>query len=119
MSDKQPVLRAPKHLRPQTKAWWRHVVGTWELEAHHLRLLTLAAESWDRCQQAREQLEADGLTISTRDGGLKRHPCCAIESESRIAFARLIRELDLDVAPPAEAKRPPALRSIAGARHAS
>ena len=52
-----------------------------------------------------------GLTSKTRDGE-KLHPAVRIETDSRLAFARLLRELDLDVDPPAEAKRPPALRSM-------
>lgn len=107
--------QAPKHLQPATRAWWRSVVDRWELDEHHVRLLTLACEAWDRGREARALLERDGLTLPTRDGGQKRHPAVAIESESRIAFARLLRELDLDVeAPPAEASRPPMLRSIRG-----
>jgi phage terminase small subunit len=90
------------------------VVETWTLEEHHLRLLTLAGEAWDRCTQAREQLRRDGLTVTTRHGEVRTHPCVAIERDSRVAFARLLRELDLDVEAP-EARRPPALRSI-GAR---
>jgi hypothetical protein len=31
-----------------------------------------------------------------------------------ITFARVLRELDLDLEPPAQAKRPPYLRSIVG-----
>ena len=111
MSQKQ---QPPRHLQPATKRWWRHVTETWELEAHHTRLLTLAAEAWDRGQQAREQIARDGLTTSTRDGGVKLSPLVRIENECRLAFARLLRELDLDVAPPAEAKRPPSLHSIRG-----
>lgn len=104
--------KAPRHLRAATRRWWEHVTGTWQLEQHHVRLLTLACEAWDRCADAREVIARDGLTTTTAAGGAKLHPACRIESESRIAFARLLRELDLDVDPPAEAKRPPMLRSI-------
>lgn len=105
-------LQPPRHLRASTRRWWRDVVSTWELQAHHVRLLTLAAESWDRCVEAREQIKRDGLTVPTKAGGPRLHPCVRVETAARIAFSRLLRELDLDVAPPAETKRPPALRSV-------
>jgi phage terminase small subunit len=74
-------------------------------------LLQLAGEAWDRCEQARHELAKDGLTVPTRNG-LKAHPCIAIERDSRLAFARLIRELDLDVDPPSSIRTaPPPLRS--------
>ena len=38
---------APHHLH-NSKAWWVSVVTDYELEPHHLRILTLAAEAWDR-----------------------------------------------------------------------
>jgi len=87
------------------------VLDDYELQGHHVRLLTLAAEAFDRCDQAREIIAKDGLTIPTGDGGLKAHPAVAIERDARLAFARLIRELDLDTEPPTEARRPPGLRS--------
>jgi P27 family predicted phage terminase small subunit len=108
---------APKHLRAATRRWWCEVVRRWELDSHHTRLLTLAAEAWDRCAQARELLEREGLTTTTGAGGAKLHPAARLEVDSRLAFARLLRELDLDLdAPPADVRRPPALRSIAGGR---
>ena len=55
----------------------------------------------------------------TRDGGVKLSPLVRIESDCRLSFARLLRELDLDLAPPAESKRPPALRSIREGGHAA
>lgn len=106
--------RAPGYLRPATRRWWAMVCSEWTLEEHHVRLLTLAASAWDRAEQAREVIDRDGLVVQTRYSGPKRHPCIAIESESRIAFARLLRELDLDVDPPSEASRPPTLRSVRG-----
>lgn len=101
----------PDHLRPETAAWWRSVLEDYDLEAHHVRLLRLACESWDRCDQARELLNSDGLTVRTADGGMKAHPAVAIERDARLAFARLVRELDLDAGAPAAPPRAPALRS--------
>jgi hypothetical protein len=93
------------------------VVNRWELEEHHIHTLTLAAVALDRCTEARELIAAEGLTVPTANGGSKLHPACRVESASMIAFARLLRELDLDIEPPAEdVKRPPMLRSIAGGR---
>jgi phage terminase small subunit len=109
----QPKLpRPPKYLKPATRRWWRSVVETWELDEHHIRLLTLAASAWDRSEEAREILAAQGL-IFTDDkiNRLQAHPCVAIERDSRLAFARLLRELDLDVQPSPASSRPPALRS--------
>ena len=57
-----------------------------------------------------------GLTFEDPHGCPKTRPEVAIERDSRLAFARLVRELDLDV----EAAgvegwgRPPALRSNRG-----
>jgi len=65
----------------------------------------------DRCQQARQNLDREGLTTQTESGGLKAHPCVGIERDARLAFARLLRELDLDGEPTAERSRPPALPS--------
>jgi len=98
--------RAPQHLQPATRRWWSSVVADFELEDHHIRLLTLAAESWDRCQQAREAIAEHGLTYVDGHGSPRARPEVGIERDSRIAFARLLRELGLDVQPPAESRSP-------------
>jgi phage terminase small subunit len=107
--------RAPAHLAPATRTWFTSVCRDYVLEQHHLRLLQAAGECWDRLQEARQTLARDGLTIATGDGGLKAHPCVAIERDARIGFARLIRELDLDVEAPVSTRSgPPGLRSNKG-----
>ena len=58
--------KAPRHLKPATRRWWLSVVADWHLEEHHIRLLTLAGEAWDRCAEAREQLALEGLTVATK-----------------------------------------------------
>lgn len=103
---------APEHLRPATREWFDSVTADFALEPHHLRLLTLAGEAWDRCTEAREELAETGLTYLGRDGCPRAHPSVGIERDSRLAFARLLRELDLDSAAPTPPSRPPSLRSL-------
>lgn len=89
----------PRYLSDTAKSWWRGVVADYELDESSLKLLTEAATAWDRIQQARVLLESAGLTFTDRFGTPRRHPAVGIESEARIAFARLLRELDLEGSP--------------------
>jgi hypothetical protein len=104
---------SPDGLSEPTAAWWRQVNREFVLEPHHIKLLTLAAQALDRVYEAREILARDGLTYTDRFGSPKARPEAAIERDARLAFARLLRELDLDCAAP-EASRPPAIRSNRG-----
>jgi len=114
VNPKTAFPKAPSYLKAATRRWWESVCSDWQLEEHHKRLLTMACLTWDRAEEARKLIAAEGLTSPTRDGGAKLHPAVRVEQEARIAFARLIRELDLDVDPPKAAARAPQLRSIAG-----
>lgn len=98
--------RAPTHLKRDTAAWWRHVVAEFELDQHHERILTLACEAWERAQEAREVIAAEGAYVHDRFGQRKAHPAIAVERDARIGFARLVRELDLDGEPGPD-PRPP------------
>lgn len=103
--------KPPDHLAPATRAWFAQVVADYALEPHHLKLLTLAAESWDRCVEARLSLAEHGLVYSDRWGSPRCRPEVAVERDSRIAFARLCRELDLNEDATPLPARPPALHS--------
>lgn len=105
------TLTAPRHLKASTRLWFEGVLGEYELEPHHIRLLTLAGEALDRGCEAREALAKHGLTYDDKRGMPHARPEVAIERDSRTAFARLLRELDLDVDDAPPAPRPPALRS--------
>ena len=109
-NGKRKKLSAPSYLTAPTKDWWLWVVSEFELEQHHLKLLTAACESWDRTQQARKRLAKHGLTYQDRFGQPRTRPEVQIERDHRIAFARLLRELDLDVDPPGPPGRPPGRR---------
>lgn len=102
-------IKAPGYLKDATRKWWRNVVKEYELEPHHIRILTLAAEAWDRGQQARQIIAEEGLTYEDRFGQPRARPEVAIERDSRIGFARLVRELGLDAESP-DSPRPPSVR---------
>ncbi|MDA2937030.1 P27 family phage terminase small subunit [Acidobacteria bacterium AH-259-A15] len=106
---KPPLKLKVNHLKAATRQWIEDVVSEWALSDHHIRLLILAGEAWDRCQQARRRILKNGLTFNDRFDQPKARPEIAIERDSRIAFARLVRELDLDVEPPRQPGRSPGL----------
>lgn len=100
-------IKPPTHLSQATAKWWKSVVADYELDPHHLRILTLASEAWDRGQAAREVVDREGMTFIDRFGSPKPRPEVAIERDSRIGFARLLRELALDGVDAPEAPRAP------------
>src|SRR5436305_13583359 len=109
MTTKTALPRAPAHLRPETRAWFEEIVRDYELDSHHVRLLTLACEAWDRGVTARQEIDKHGLTVEDRFGFPRTRPEVNIERDARIAFARLCSELALDAEPPAATPRPPDL----------
>jgi hypothetical protein len=109
-------ISAPAHLRLDTASWWVSVADGYALEPHHLRILTLAAEAWDRGVEAREAIAKHGPVYVDRFAQPRARPEVAIERDSRIAFARLVRELALDVDTPDESGRPPRIGGSPG-RH--
>ncbi|MHC2066551.1 P27 family phage terminase small subunit [Bremerella sp. T1] len=109
--------KAPSHLREATQQWFLAVLDDFELESYHVKLLTLASEAWDRAEEAREAIQQHGITYIDRFGSPKARPEVAIERDARIAFARLLRDLALDVdAPSGGESRPPAITPNASRR---
>lgn len=101
---------SPPHLRPETAEWWAAVARDFSLEPHQIRLLTLACEAWDRGQEAREAISEHGSTYIDRFGQPRARPEVAIERDSRISFARLLRELSLDADGASDGGRPPRIQ---------
>lgn len=101
---------SPRHLRPSTRQWFASVVETYNLEPHHLKLLQAAAESWDAMQDAREALRKRGRVFTDRYGQPRARPEVGMERDAKIVFARLLRELALDV----DAPDAPRARGLSG-----
>ncbi|MCB2184018.1 MAG: hypothetical protein KQH63_18485 [Desulfobulbaceae bacterium] len=100
------VPRAASHLQNEGKRFWRKVLNEFQLEdSHHLKILQVACECLDRITEARAEVEKEGAYIKDRFNQTKEHPGQKTERDNKILFARLIRELQLDIPP--EDPRPP------------
>ena len=111
---KQNMLRAPRNLTDQlskrAKRFFTKILNNYELEDHHLEILSQACHCLDRIEEARQKIEKDGDYILDRFGILKPHPALKTEEKNKVIFARLIRELGLDIEPGSgEIGRPPGL----------
>ena len=108
IQDKKYVI--PRHLNTATKKWFRHVLEEYELEAHHVKLLTLACEAWDRATEAEKAVRKFGVLYKDpHTDRPKVNPAIKIKEQAEIIFARLLRELNLDIEPPKPPGRPPSL----------
>lgn len=88
---------APRHLSDEAGEFWREMVYTWAFEEHQEMILTAACEAWDIAQQARKAVAEEGATFTDRFGQPKENPACKIARQHRAQFARLLRELGLDL----------------------
>jgi len=101
-------MKAPAHLRAATQRWFTEMSGLYAMEPQHVELLVLAAEARDRAEQARARIAKDGAYVEGRYG-LRAHPAIAVERDSRLAFARLVRELGLEDDQHGGSPRPPGI----------
>lgn len=102
MTAKQNTPKAPAYLSKESRKWFGQVVASFDLDSHHVKLLTLAAEAWDEKEQARAQVAKSGAVFTDRYNQPREHPSIGTGRQARIAFARLVRDLGLDIESPAE-----------------
>ncbi len=92
-------LRAPAHLSPSSRKLWRRIADDYFSGAGEdaaLLVLTAGMEARDRCAQAREIVDREGMVVPTGTGSVKPHPAIHIERDARLQLIRAMRELGLD-----------------------
>ena len=58
------MKQALKNLELPTKKWINRLKKEYDFEEHHLRLLILCGEAWDRSQEARAILDKEGCFLN-------------------------------------------------------
>ncbi len=85
------------HLSARSTALWRELVPSRARSAGRLVLLQSALEALDRADQAREVLDREGLTTTTkRSGVVHLHPLVRVEKDSRAQFRAAWSRLGLE-----------------------
>jgi hypothetical protein len=99
---------APKHLRPDGRAFFQSMVHDYAIDdVAGAELLTRAAECIDRMASARVCIAKHGELIGA-NGTVKLNPACRLEKEARDGFFAAMRALHIDVQSPAAGPGRPA-----------
>jgi hypothetical protein len=86
----------PRYLSRQMKNFWKLTFERRDLQPHEEAIFLEACRSFERAEQARKVLLRKGLTYDDRFGQPRPRPEIAVERESRLVFAKLIKHLNLD-----------------------
>lgn len=92
----KPPENPPVHLSERAKDLWSKLVPRRARSPERVALLQAALEALDRADQAREAINREGLTTTTKTtGAVHIHPLARIEREARQQFARIWSDLSL------------------------
>ena len=98
LKKKAPV--APKTLSTEARAWWRELVGEFDVSDPAGRLLLQTGlEAFQRMREAQAVIAEQGLTMPDRFGQQKAHPATVVERDSRAGMLAALRQLNLDIEP--------------------
>jgi P27 family predicted phage terminase small subunit len=90
-------LQPPDHLGEPERRIWSDVVSGWSGERASFSVLAAGLEAHQRARECRAIIEAEGLTVTGRDGQTKAHPLCNVERDARRAFAQTFKQLGIKI----------------------
>ena len=94
--------RAPTRLSPEAKKLWTSISDEFSVDdPSGLQLLGIVCESLDLMRKAQARVKVDGLTCRDRYGAIRAHPMLATIRDARSAMLAALRDLHLDIEPPA------------------
>jgi P27 family predicted phage terminase small subunit len=106
-----PGRNAPSTLSAEAADRWRKLTLEYAItDVAGLMLVEAALVAWDRMRAAQALIKRDGMVVASSNGQQRAHPAVAIERDSRNAFQRALKQLNLDIEPLRDATgRPPGL----------
>jgi len=76
-------------------ALFRSIAHAYMLGEQHVALLTDACLLRERAEQARKQIDRDGIVITDEKNRPIQNPACVVERQSLALSARLLKQIDL------------------------
>jgi hypothetical protein len=104
--------KIPRHLSLEAQGIWRLVFKTYSMDESGSVLLRQALDCYDRIEQARAEIEKNGLVLAETIGAgiiqRRLNPACRIEKENKTLFLQYWRALHIDLDIPLQGPgRPP------------
>jgi hypothetical protein len=93
---KRPADPALSGLRPAAREWYEAVTTGWNIGPDARELTKAAAVALSRAIEAREILNREGLSYTTKGGIPRAHPMVTVERESMKVYAAILRQLNLE-----------------------
>jgi hypothetical protein len=88
--------KIPAHLSTDTAKWVKNLLEEYDFSDSNYRLLLLAAEALDRCNEARDALKAEGCYYMDRFNAPRLHPAAKVEDQAKNTYARIIKQLNIE-----------------------
>jgi hypothetical protein len=85
----------PKDLAARGQEFWRQTVEVFELSEVETQLLRECCRLLDECEQLRERLHHDGVTVAGSTGQVRVHPALGELRQHRLALGRLLAQMAL------------------------
>lgn len=101
-------MRKQPFKHTETKKFYQATRKRYALEEHHIKLFENACGCLDQIADDRVVLKQAGRYYTDRYGQPREHPAAISERQNKILFARLMREIGLDLVKPDD-PRPPRL----------
>jgi phage terminase small subunit len=98
--------QVPNYLATEGRAFFEGIAGEYELDPPALALLAAASKQLDRIAEARAVLQKEPVIVQDRFGQSRTHPAVEVERNASVCFARLLREIGLDLEPPPDSRPP-------------
>lgn len=89
------MTRPPSGLQARGRRFWSATVKTYTLTDSELSLLLEACRLMDECEDLRDAITSDGLTVAGSTGQPRVHPAVGELRQHRLALGRLLSQLAL------------------------
>ena len=93
MTTRKPA--APPDLGARGRKFWRTTMATFEMSDVETELLIEVARLLDECENLRNAVQTDGVTVAGSTGQPRVHPALGELRQHRLALGRLLAQLAL------------------------